>query len=95
MLAARPCTENEVRDFVKAEVDPAKPQAAREHVAAPGWLVSLIRSRQLRRADILDKGTISSGHLVVRLEVDLPMSRAAFERVLPRGNTPGSRRATA
>ena len=95
MLAARPCTENEVRDFVKAEVDAARPRAAKEHVAAPEWLVSLIRSRQLRRADILDKGPISSGHLVVRLEVDLPMSRAALERVLPRGNSGRNRRVAA
>ncbi|MHB8556259.1 MAG: hypothetical protein ACYDCB_11525, partial [Candidatus Dormibacteria bacterium] len=91
MLAARPCTEREVRDFVKAEVDAAKPQAAREHAAAPGWLVSLARSGQIRRAAILETATASPRHLVVRLEVDLPMSRAAFERVLPRGNTPGSR----
>lgn len=95
MLAAKSCTESEVRDFVRAEIEAARPRAPKEHVAVPRWLVSLIRSQQLRRADILDKDTISSGHVVVRLEVDLPMSRAALERVLPRGNTHGSRRAAA
>ena len=95
MLAARPCTESEVRDFVRAEIEAARPRAPKEHVAAPRWLVSLIRSRQLHKADVLDTVAVSSGHLVVRLEVELPMNRAALERVLPRGNTGRNRRAAA
>lgn len=94
MLAAKPCTESEIRDFLRGEMDAAGPRGPEQHVDRPGWLAYLIDSGQLRKADVLETVAAPRGHLVVRLEVELPMSRAALERVLPRGNA-GRNRSTA